>query len=156
MTQPRNNRAELRAASCEDDVVPSKLEARRSPLVLATIPIMNPIRPLPASRAGIPVSRSILVSAMIGFQSHFLRNTASIMRAMSGMPRSRASIARAASSPLPYSTPDGHTGSQPRQPRQASRCWATASSPGWKMAAERPRMRTMRPRGESASSAVAR
>ena len=63
---------------------------------------------------------------------------------------------RAASSPRPYPTPEGQTGSHPRQPRHASRCSNSAGSWGLISPRSRARISTMRPRGLSPSSPVTR
>ena len=66
--------------------------------------------------------------------------------------RCSATVSRASSSSVPYSTPEGHTGSHARHPRHRSMCVPNASEPGSSRPSTTARMRCRRPRGESASS----
>ena len=75
-------------------------------------------------------------------------STRRAMRARAG--RCRSIHGRAASMSAPYGTPDGHAVSQARQPRHRSRCRITSGDAS-RRPSSRPRMRWMRPRGESAS-----
>ncbi len=63
-----------------------------------------------------------------------------------------AAVCRANSRSVPYSTPDGQTGSQARHPRQRSICVRNASDAGSSRPSTTAFMRWSRPRGESASS----
>src|SRR5216117_4104188 len=159
MTQPRNSNAEVGTRNAE--LGPARLFrvprfAFRVGFVAASIPIANRSLPHPASRRGIPVARSIRASA---YTVRDVPGDVSAHRAARASAEGRrrvASRARAASIPRPKPTPDGHTGSQPRQPRQRSRCTTTAGSSGASSPASSARMSSMRPRGLSASSPVAR
>src|SRR4249920_1493828 len=59
--------------------------------------------------------------------------------------------ARVSSMRTSYFTPDGHAVTHPMQPRHWS-MWRTTSASSTRAPEARPRMRSMRPRGESASS----
>ena len=124
--------------------------------VAPSIPIANRTRPQPASQRGIPVARSARARAYTTRDTPPSVMAARARRASAGTPRRSAISARAAASPRPYPTPEGHTGSHPRQPRQRSRCSARAGSSGASSPASSARISSMRPRGLSASSPVAR
>ena len=63
-----------------------------------------------------------------------------------------ATVSRASSRSVPYSTPEGHTGSQARHPRHRSIWVRNASEAGFMRPSTTCRMRCKRPRGESFSS----
>ena len=128
----------------------------RTGFVAPSIPIANRTRPQPASQRGIPVARSARARAYTTRDTPPSVMAARARRASAGTPRRSAISARAAASPRPYPTPEGHTGSHPRQPRQRSRCSARAGSSGASSPASSARISSMRPRGLSASSPVAR
>ena len=107
-------------------------------------------------RRGSPVARSALAAVNSGRQSTSCRNTPSTVRASGDARRAANSRSRAFSRPRPYATPEGHTGSHPRHPRQASRCCTSAASSGPISFRSSARISMMRPRGLSDSSPVAR
>src|SRR5256886_3800647 len=159
MTQPRNSNAEVGTRNAE--LGPARLFrvprfAFRVGFVAASIPIANRSLPHPASRRGIPVARSIRASAYTVRDVPGDVSAHGAARASAEGRRRVASRARAASIPRPKPTPDGQTGSQPRQPRQRSRWSRRAGSSGASSPASSARIRSMRPRGLSASSPVAR
>ena len=71
-------------------------------------------------------------------------------------PSPRRGRVRAAASPWPYATPEGQAGSQPRQPRQRSRWRPRDASVAAMPPVASARISTIRPRGLSFSSPVAR
>src|SRR5215469_7679393 len=62
----------------------------------------------------------------------------------------------ASSSSSPYRTPDGHAGSQLRQPRHSLICAVNVGSSSGSVPSSTLAMRPMRPRGEDRSSKVRR
>src|SRR3989449_8588479 len=135
---------------------PSRSVPFRLGRVAASIPRANRNRPQPARRRGSPVARRSRARAYTTRETPGVVSAHSAARASRGTPRARAICSRAASSPWPYPTPDGHTGSQPRHPRQRSRWRVRNRSSGPSSPRSRARMSSMRPRGLSASSPVAR
>ena len=117
------------------------------------MPSPKPSRPFPIARrpAGVPATSS---TGKKGFAHSALPKVPRSRRANGVILFCRARKFRVASSPRPYPTPEGQTGSQPRHPRQASRCCRSAGSSAGISFRSSARMRTMRPRGLSASSPV--
>src|SRR5438552_5852337 len=76
--------------------------------VAASIPIANPNLFHPASHAGTPVLRSARTSAYTNREIAGVVRAHSASLARTGAPRCVVMTSRAASSPRPYPTPDGH------------------------------------------------
>src|SRR6185436_17796109 len=83
--------------------------------VAASIPIEKPNLPEPASSRGIPVSLSRRANQYTTLLTPDVVSAHNARRANTGSPRVVEIRERAASSPCPYRTPEGHTGSQARQ-----------------------------------------
>ena len=104
------------------------------------------------SSAGIRVARRRRPASMASRTIHAVPNTRRTARTRSGGRRASRPTCRASSRRWPYSTPEGQTGSQARQPRQRPTWVWKASAPGSSLPSTTACIRYSRPRGESASS----
>ena len=104
-----------------------------------------------APSAAKPVPRSRRPIKKKGIRSTGVPKTLS--KNLVGKPGGTAwvAVSRASSSRVPYSTPEGQTGSQARQPKQRSMCVLNASELGSSLPSTTACMRCRRPLGESAS-----
>ena len=114
---------------------------------------VNPIRPsTPTIAEAKPVTRSIRPPKNRISRSMREAITVNNPRVSASGARAAEAVSRASSSRVPYSTPDGHTGSHARQPRHRSMWTWKASDSGSRRPSTTACMRCSRPLGESFSS----
>lgn len=132
--------------------LPGGFRPSRQGTVAASIPARKPGRDSPASQPA--RGRAARAKLDHGPRQRGSASSVAAHRAAAATGRRSAIKLRLASSASPYRTPEGHTGSHPRHPRQRSKCITSAGSPASRSPRARARISTIRPRGLSLSSPV--